>query len=365
MADIPKLVRDLSNLTVLEAATLTKMLKEKWTGVGAPPRKFLSEFAVNLLSARWIMVTPSDLMSGGEINQQSAEVAQHCHIYLICRRPAVGYDPDSFRFDGARIEGRLNYKAAGQTESLPFGIPFELVDGATAVRLSSYPHRDIETLRPDGEIVRHLPASVMATAVAPPGVLRQLEVLYVGQAYADGRRSALDRLKSHSTLQKILADVVQKMPDDEILLLTFEYAPYRVITTMDGTDKTAISDPNNAKRFPDVLDNPLSEHQQICLVEAGLIRYFKPSYNEIYRDSFPASDQKILSSCYELDFSALVVEINTDEYLMELFSRHASAATHHIAKFNLIDPTVRRSFFTFLNKEGKAVDFPGVISPTR
>jgi hypothetical protein len=55
----------------------------------------------------------------------------------------------------------------------------------------------------------------------------------------EGRRSALDRLKSHPTLQKILADVVHKMPDDEILLLTFEYLPYRVITSMDGTNKKA------------------------------------------------------------------------------------------------------------------------------
>lgn len=166
-------------------------------------------------------------------------------------------------------------------------------------------------------------------------------------------------------MQKILADVVQKMPDDEILLFTFEYVPYRVIASMDGTDKNAIRDESDSKRFPSILDHPLTEHQQICLVEAGLIRYFRPSYNEVYKASFPASDQKLLSSCYELDFSALVVEIDTEELAMELFSQHAAASGHHIAKFDLIDPTVRRSFFTFLDKDGKAVDFPGVISPMR
>jgi len=96
-------------------------------------------------------------------------------------------------------------------------------------------------------------------------------VLYVGQAYAEGRRSAVERLRSHSTLQKILADVVQKAPDDEILLLAFEYLPYRVITSMDGTDKSAIRDDSDHQRFISILDNPLTKYQQICLIEAALI----------------------------------------------------------------------------------------------
>ena len=112
------------------------------------------------------------------------------------------------------------------------------------------------------------------------------------------------------------------MPDDEIFLLAFEYLPYRVITIMDGIDKTAIRDDTDSKRFLSIIDNPLSEHQQICLVEAGLIRYFRPAYNEIYKDSFPASDQKVLSSCYDLDFSGLIVEIDTEELRMQLFSSH-------------------------------------------
>jgi hypothetical protein len=168
-----------------------------------------------------------------------------------------------------------------------------------------------------------------------------------------------------ATLQKILADVVQKMPDDEVLLLTFEYVPYRVITSMDGMDKKAIRDETDSKRFPSILDTPLTEHQQICLVEAGLIRYFTPPYNEIYKDSFPAADQKILSTCYALDFSALIVEINTEELGMELYSQKVPVAGHHIAKFDLVDPKVRRSFFTFVTRDGKLVDFPDVIPPSR
>ena len=98
--------------------------------------------------------------------------------------------------------------------------PLELRDGATSVKLAPYPHRDIETFLPSGEGVRHVPATMLATTVAKDPALCRLEALYVGEAYAAGQRSAFDRLKSHSTLQKILADVVTTRLDDEILLLT-------------------------------------------------------------------------------------------------------------------------------------------------
>lgn len=190
-------------------------------------------------------------------------------------------------------------------------------------------------------------------------------MLYVGQAYADGKRSAIDRLKSHSTLQKILAETQHASPDDEILLLAFEYSPYQVIASMNAADKNSISDETDTQRHISILDNPLTEHQQICLAEAGLIRYFQPKYNEIYKDSFPASDQKILNHCYDLDFSALVVEIDTDELGLMLHSPTVPESGHHIGKFDLVNPTVRRSFFTFVDKNGKAFDMFGVVPPTR
>jgi hypothetical protein len=38
MADLQKIVDDLSELSVLEAADLSKMLKEKWSGAGSGSR---------------------------------------------------------------------------------------------------------------------------------------------------------------------------------------------------------------------------------------------------------------------------------------------------------------------------------------
>lgn len=334
--------------------------------MATPDRKYLSEFAVNLCSARTLLLPADQLASDGEMDAQAADISENCHIYVICSRPSCSFDPEKFIFDGQKINANLLYKVDGKSHVIPFEMPFRLLDNARNVHVSSYPHREIQTTTDDGAIVRYVPASSLSIAgIVDEEILRELEVLYVGQAYAKGNRSAIDRLKSHSTLQKILADVLYKMPDHEILILAFEYVPYRVIASIDGIDKTAIRDESDALRFISIMDNPLTEHQQICLAEAGLIRYFQPEYNEIYKSSFPADDQKILHDCYKYDFSGLITEIDTEDLHVSLYSTTVSPSYHHIAQFDLIDPKKRRSFFTMVDREGNVAEMPDVIAPSR
>ena len=295
------------------------------------------------------------------MGEVEAEIAALCHIYLICKRPATWFEPLTFKYQDNRVSGHLAYKVQGKTHREPFGFKIGLADGATMVRLDPYPHRQIISYDDKGESYRHWPSNVISVQQGSD-VFRELEVLYVGQAFGEGNRSAIDRLRSHSTLQKILAEAQYKNPDDEIVLLTFEYPQYRIIAMMDGANKTAIRDERDDSRFDSILDNPLSKHQQICLAEAGLIRYFAPEYNEIYKASFPALDQKILAECQMLDFSGLIVEIDTAGVGLSLRSPAVPTDMHHIAKFDLIDPKDRQSFFTF--GDG-AVKMDGVIEPSR
>lgn len=44
-------------------------------------RKYLSEFAVNLFSARWLMISASQFLSGTKFSSPDLiEVANNCHI---------------------------------------------------------------------------------------------------------------------------------------------------------------------------------------------------------------------------------------------------------------------------------------------
>jgi len=51
MADLQKIVDDLSSLTVLEAAELAKLLEEKWGVSAAAPAEEKTEFTVVLVAA--------------------------------------------------------------------------------------------------------------------------------------------------------------------------------------------------------------------------------------------------------------------------------------------------------------------------
>ncbi|WP_148295910.1 hypothetical protein [Gluconobacter oxydans] len=330
-------------------------------------RKYISEFAVNLCSARWQLILPHQLNAGSKITDPvSLEISENCHIYLICKRPSSVFDPNNFSFDGKVVRGNIVYKIGGVETYLPFELPFCLPAGAVSLELAPYPCREFECKNAKGEVLTYFPAMALSiNGVISNASLQKLEVLYVGQAYAEGKRTAIDRLKSHSTLQRVLSDTHYSFPDDEILILTFEYSPYRVISWVDGTEKKAISGEKDITRFESIMDNPLSKAQQISLAEAGLIRYFQPHYNVVYKDSFPSSDQALLDSCYHLDFSALIVEIDTEDLDIYLCSLNILPNQHHIAQFNLVDTSVRRGFFTFIGKDGKAVEMPNVISRSK
>lgn len=61
-------------------------------------KKYLSEFAVNLYSARWLMTSASQLMTGGSLGSIEQEVANNSHIYLICKSPVISFSKDSFEY---------------------------------------------------------------------------------------------------------------------------------------------------------------------------------------------------------------------------------------------------------------------------
>jgi len=327
-------------------------------------RKFLSEFAVNLCSSQWLMLSASDLTSGKTIRESYKTISDNSHIYLICQRPAAHYTAESVSYTDGRLEGVLEYKVGGEPVIIPFRDKYNLLDGGVKVELSSYPHREIHTIDENGKIVRTLPANLLGLALhGYNGVYdpRYFEVLYVGQSFGDGTRSAFERLKSHETLQRILAEAQYNAPDNEIVLFMFVYQDYRILTHIDGLSKEAISDKRDKKRFYSIHENPLSERQHISLVEAALIRYFTPKYNKKYKETFPSESHKILQECYQLDFTGLVVEIDTEENGFMLWSERVKPSIHHIAQVELLTEETRRGFFYLSNDDGGFWEMPDVI----
>ncbi|WP_157728556.1 hypothetical protein [Actinopolymorpha singaporensis] len=117
------------------------------------------------------------------------------------------------------------------------------------------------------------------------------EVLYVGRAWGtEGSRDVFDRLKSHSTLQRIYAEQLSNNFDVFLTFLRIEAATSMVV--FGGPESFAAVDRATFLRAYDRTLRPAAVRveEQVKLAEVMLISHFKPAYNEHHLKDF--KDQK-------------------------------------------------------------------------
>ena len=174
---------------------------------------------------------------------------------------------------------------------------------------------------------------------------QNFEVLYIGQAFGtDGSRSALDRLKTHETLQKI-----------SLLRIPVGYSLTNLmLDVIDGTRMITLINPRGSEtssgeaRIEAGLAKMRSttEAEKITLYEASLIRYFRPRFNKEFKDSFPSTNMKLLMDCYEKDLAAVIAEICFDQSPVQIFSNLVKPKQYHIITHNLHQQSDRNVFFS-------------------
>jgi hypothetical protein len=170
-------------------------------------------------------------------------------------------------------------------------------------------------------------------------------------------RTPIERLKQHSTLQKIYSEAIQNNPDSEIWLnlLSFERI---MMTSFDGINKyPKENDANDLKRVSNAtyrfLSNKLNEQQIINFTEASLIKYFKPEYNIEYKDKFPNPSHKSYSECYDLDVNSVCFEIETECIKTRLYTSSMKPAFMHLGSFTMESREKRINMFDLLNNNFK------------
>lgn len=310
-------------------------------------RKHITELAFNLASQGVMIIHPKDITKIDDNPPETVELAADCHIYLIVKRPRLAFVPDSLTWSGGITKGKMYYHRAGERLETEFTLVGE-PNGT--IKYSDYPHHSITLVSGavSGPVLPAHLVSLICDEIADTS-LRDLEVVYVGMSYGDGERSAKDRLQSHSTLQQVLADMNSDDPDGEALLILVQYAPPFSIISIDGRDKSLnVEGDRDAIDDLDKQQTLIGEKVQIALAEAGLIRYFKPHYNDKYKNNFPSRAHVVTESLYSVDFTGFVVELNTEDIKVRLFSESRGPGFHHIANYDLHDPAIRKSFFDML-----------------
>ena len=165
------------------------------------------------------------------------------------------------------------------------------------------------------------------------------EVLYIGQAYGkNGKRTALQRLSSHETVQKIYTHSLTQNPDSDIWILLTNFSQQSMLFAV-GEDLINFSkedsriDNKKGQYFFKNNGISITEKQKINFTEAALIRYFQPKYNIEYKDSFPSSRHKSYAVSYALDIKALTIELDTSKNTRKIFTEKTERTHSHIKMF--------------------------------
>ncbi|MDW9508807.1 hypothetical protein GOA81_28130 [Sinorhizobium meliloti] len=293
-------------------------------------KKFDVEHALVLYALSYVTLPAEGLYDRKQL-KTFEKLTKKCHIYI------VGFVPKT-EFVGPSVEGgnlRMSFRVLGKEHDLTWPVPagVEVVDSPDGWLLSH-----------DGKL-RNLPSfDECTTRLNREHGTGKFLVKYIGQAYGkNGSRNALDRLMKHEKLQEIAIKGVPEGYRFQVLMLAMDTGNTMVTMFNPHAEDTSQGD----KRIGQGLDKLFgtTEKERVALYEAALIRYFFPTFNAEFKDSFPSTNLRILQDCYEKDFSAVSAEILFDDFPFTLYSEIAPAKHHHLAYFDLHDDKARKVFF--------------------
>lgn len=303
--------------------------------VGCVPveRKYETELMVLALAYGYILVRPQDL------DTVNVERADETYIYLIGSMPRVTLDPASaMSFDGEiRVNGRLSVRGGAEE----FQAVIKHAYGEGVFIDCPYPH-DEYSIRRFGE--RPMLTGVVANMRTPrsgvsglPVNSRNFKVLYVGQAFGKGgERSSIHRLKSHSTLQNILAEAT---PDVQIWLVLCRLDDLTLTGAMGAIGSAKIQGDSDFRHHHDALkwlnSQGSDRREAVSLAEACLIRYFRPRYNSQLKETFPQPQHAVLKSLDELDLNSVAVELQLQDLAISAGNETVKAGNWHAAPYEI------------------------------
>ncbi|PGX12076.1 YecA family protein [Bacillus sp. AFS033286] len=305
-------------------------------------RKYMCEFALHTYSSQVTVVYPNKLE---HVDVTSARY----HIYMVNKIPRLSFIQDSLKIHESYIE--VSVKQGVLKDTKVQNIKFSIVEGNHQEIFVEGVLKDDKTLKLNDYKGGGVEADVLNIYTRYAQTPLDTEVVYVGQSYGkDGKRDAIQRLAAHSTLQKILADTTNDNIEFQIAITLWDFTP-QLIASMDGRSKSYIkSEKENLAHIEKVWTAPplILDSHIINVTEAALINYFKPKYNEMFKNNFPDVNHKGYKFYYNYDYNAISVELDPECVNLKIFSEHTDFCRYSAIKYPLNSEEERKSIFSFM-----------------
>ncbi|WP_328298437.1 hypothetical protein OG389_11840 [Streptomyces sp. NBC_00435] len=327
-----------------------------WTAAtpGGTLRKFGIEIGLSLVVSPMVLGRQRDL-ERADIPRDPA-----CHIYIVTQAPRMSILPQDVKIEDGVISVVARRQHEGNFTCLDFQMDYTYNAGSGQIKwTSNYPFEDFSIIdEKSGEVVVSGSVYALLMQLDLDPSWRTHEVLYVGQAFGkEGEKQAFDRLRKHDTLQRIYSE---QRPDREIWLSLCAITDVATMSTMHPTDHGSVSEEEDkahaVRVYQKVIQNEqFNGHEGVALAEAGLIRYFQPTYNKIFRDNFPDPEHVSLSECMDLEVNTLVVELHGMTIRASYESPTIKASHLHFAQYPLFAADGRASLLDFWSEGSRSV----------
>jgi hypothetical protein len=321
-----------------------------------------AQYKYNIESALVITCTFSATMTVGTLSRpdQLAQIPDGCHVYAICTRPRLRLVATELVSEEDGISTfHITITTTDESASVRFGIQTPLPQGTT-IKITDGGANAVFLLA-TGEVRTTIPAAFLLTQFIPPPLndarpervdreMLDLSVQYIGQAYGkDGSRDALRRLANHETLQKILGEINDQDSHRQAWITILRFDEHSSLSLIHPWRGTASNDEAIANMMG-IQSATLPGNQMTTLAEGCLIRYFRPPFNERYKDTFPAIEHSSYKLPYKLDANSIGFEFETMSLGARFGSDTLTPRWIHTGLYALSDPSVRRAFVDFLTE---------------
>lgn len=308
-------------------------------------RKYITEFGLHILQSKALVLYPCDL------KQHAFNDQDNYHIYMIHKIPKITINPQNIQVDKEKITLSLNIQDKNNIteEQVVFCLNEKFDHSALTVK-TEYPYNKL-TLFKDNEVDLGIRSLVLYKSFVKKEL--DLEIVYIGRSFGNsGERKAYQRLASHSTLQEILSDISLNEPDKDVILSLWEFDDLRLLTSIDGISnnyQTTIEE--DTKHFTEILSHENNIKQIINITEAALINYFKPTYNDKFKNNFPTSEHHTYRDYYDLDFNALCIELFPETLGARIFSKHNEYHIWEFIQYSLHLERERKNMFDIFEQK--------------
>jgi len=166
--------------------------------------------------------------------------------------------------------------------------------------------------------------------------LLDYEILYIGQSVlSESNVPVLKRITAHETYQKILEEYNRANPDKELFLFFLSFKQDCLIDIPDTiAQKLRNAFIENFKR--NYFNSTIKEKKQnVSLLEASLINYFKPKYNSNFMVNSPSKSHQSISGLSNMNLNKVKILFGIEDFLPKLYTNKVEKKYDYEIEYNI------------------------------